>query len=112
MGFEVGQLFLLSIQPFSHLLDAVTRLVSVALSCKEVVYSLLDLMLPEPHVLNGLFPAGERITAVKVSTHDRTHQRRLPTLTLRRYHLISQRLYPLLTTLVAWLRTTGRRLVF
>lgn len=34
-------------------------------------------MLPEPHVFDGLFPAGERITAVKVSTSALTLQRLL-----------------------------------
>jgi hypothetical protein len=101
MGFKVGQLFLLSIQLFSHLLDAVNRLVSVALMCREAVYLLLNFVLPEPHVLDGLFPAGERIATVEVSTPDLTHQSLLLTRTLQPYHPISQRLYLLLTTVVA-----------
>jgi hypothetical protein len=42
----------------------------VALICRGAVYSLLDFVLPEPHVLDRLFPAGEGITTDKVSTPD------------------------------------------
>jgi hypothetical protein len=46
----------------------------MALMCREAVYLLLNFVLPEPHVLDGLFPAGEGITTVEVSTPDLTSE--------------------------------------